>query len=1463
MKTAIAILMLSVATVFAAQHTNGNYIVLLNDGYDPDTVANSQGVGVQKKWTAAIHGFRSTLNGNQADKLAQDVRVKSIEPDIAVYATNNAVTIGQAQWVKTAIATLGGGYTAENWCVVSDSSDNVIIAGDFNGQVNFGNGAISTAGSQSVANTDAFVAKYTKQGILIWARTFGGPAADSAKSVVVDSQGNIIVAGYFANTVNFGGISATAPDPFSVQAKDMFVAKYAPGSAGVPGDLIWLRTFGGGNTDLGAGVCVDRSDNVLFAGLLNSTGADFGSGITLSATRQNLAIVKMNSSGTTIWATLYGGTTGSVIPNALALDNATNLIVAGKFSGTVNLGGTNLPAASNFGSFIGKYSYTNGAHVWSRGFGNSSSDTANGVTSDPLTGNSIVTGGYTSTGSTDFGGGPIAAGSGGIYMVGYSPTGTYLWALRYGTGGDGTSDWGGAVKIDALGHLVLTGFKGSFWGFPTGSLGGGAFILSYSISGNTAPTMVWYAQPSGSGATWGYAITFDAIGQNLFTAGRFIGEVDFGSGITISASAYSAFVMERLNLTNSPNTQVIPTGIRRIGTLSNPYAHIGSGNTNRVNVDVAVIDSGIDLTHPDLNVFTNVTFVTGTVNGNDDLGHGSHVSGIIGALDNSFGVVGVAPGARLWAVKVLDSTGQGDLSQVISGINWCVQRVSQIEVINMSLGVQAASPALRAACQAAVNAGIVVVVAAGNSAFDLFLGGEDNYQNTIPAAYPEVMTVTALCDTDGLSGGLGAPGPSNYGLDDTRANFSNFSSIYSGVAADNPVSSPGGMVDLAAPGVAIYSTFKDGGYSTQSGTSMASPHAAGAVALYIAQYGRATNAAQVYGIRQAIINCAAPMSSWGFNPPNPVTYSYSEPLLTVDHFGSPLKYPTVKITSPVNNSSSTTNSPISFAGSAIDPTDGNKSTNLLWTSSIQGVLFQGASTNMTLAAGSHIIRAAWTNSLGLAGSDAIGLTITVPVIHPAPTLAIDSPTNSASFTNGTAILFSGRVTSSFECQQLTWSDNIDGPFAVGSGFGSTNSTVLSPGSHVVTFSGTDFSGYSGSTNVAFTVAGTPPPATNYPPTVTITQPPGRSSIPQGTVQIFAGAANDLEDGNLSSLIRWNDSVAGLIGTGGAISNTPSIGLHTVTASVQDSKGSIATASVLLNVYSTNANTAPVVVVTSPTNNTPGTTGISQKFTCTANDAEQGPMTNVVWFDSLGGIIGLGLSATNTPQIKGTHDVTASCTDSNRAISVSHVLWIVGGTNNPLAPVVTITGAATNLDNSLSYTANALDFQDGDISSVIQWFSSAIGYVGIGPTVTVDQLAGINSLLAKATDSLGLYGVAVVGQTNSATFPTLSVSVTASPKTVFLKEKVALTASVTSSGTPISGATCQFSVLGASGRVFTQTVLTDSTGAATWNFQAVQQAGLGIATCTVNASKTDYTAGQGTTDFTVSKNRIRTVSMRSK
>ncbi len=270
--------------------------------------------------------------------------------------------------------------------------------------------------------------------------------------------------------------------------------------------------------------------------------------------------------------------------------------------------------------------------------------------------------------------------------------------------------------------------------------------------------------------------------------------------------------------------QAIPTGVARINAAVSPIAKINSLD-ERVDADVAIVDTGI-ASVPDLNVVGGYNCSTSDrTKWRDVYGHGTHVAGTVGALDNGSGVVGVAPGVRLWAVKILNDSGAGLLSWYVCGLDWiAAQRDPNdssrplIEAANMSVAKWGSDDVncgntnkdiLHQAICRLVASGVTVVAAAGND--------HASASKRVPAAYNEVITVSALADTDGKPGGKGGHRCLSWGtydVDDTFADFSNY----------------GSDVDLIAPGKCIMSTIP-GGYRYSSGTSMAAPHVTGAVAL--------------------------------------------------------------------------------------------------------------------------------------------------------------------------------------------------------------------------------------------------------------------------------------------------------------------------------------------------------------------------------------------------------------------------------------------------------------------------------------------------------------------------------------------------------------------------------------------------------------------------------------------------------
>lgn len=236
-------------------------------------------------------------------------------------------------------------------------------------------------------------------------------------------------------------------------------------------------------------------------------------------------------------------------------------------------------------------------------------------------------------------------------------------------------------------------------------------------------------------------------------------------------------------------------GVRRTGVGD------GTGKT------VWVIDTGVDLDHPDLNTdkTRSRNFINTQAMATDDNGHGTHVAGIIAALNNNIGVLGVASGAKVVALKVLNNVGEGNTSYIFQALNYIGQQAAAGDVVNMSLGADTISNALDNTVKQLAAKGILFSIAAGNDR------KAANLSSPARANHPNIYTVSAI-DSLGRFASF-----SNYGND---------------------------VVDYAAPGVNIVSTYSNGRYARLSGTSMAAPHVAGILLLNgnaVKRKGNATN----------------------------------------------------------------------------------------------------------------------------------------------------------------------------------------------------------------------------------------------------------------------------------------------------------------------------------------------------------------------------------------------------------------------------------------------------------------------------------------------------------------------------------------------------------------------------------------------------------------------------------------------
>jgi hypothetical protein len=341
--------------------------------------------------------------------------------------------------------------------VAVDASGNVYLGGSFKGTVNFGGSALTASysgfGSQM---RDAFLVKFNSSGVHQWSKSIGSTSDDAIFGLATDSTGSVIATGTFAGLVNFGGTSLTS----NTSSPDIFLAKYAG-----DGSLTWTKRFGNNGADVGYGVAVDGSDNIVITGAFYGD-IDFGGG-TLSSNgtgSSDVFVAKFTSAGAHVWSKRFGGDSQD-IGYAVAVDSTGNAFVTGYVQGTVDFGGGSILTHGSLDAFIVKYSPT-GTHLWSRALGGLDVEEGLGIATDP-NGNVVLVG--TFAGDTDFGTGSLSSNgySWDVIVAKYSPTGTPVWVKQFGDSGD---DFAYAVKTDPSGNIAVVGtfqgqidFGGGLW----------------------------------------------------------------------------------------------------------------------------------------------------------------------------------------------------------------------------------------------------------------------------------------------------------------------------------------------------------------------------------------------------------------------------------------------------------------------------------------------------------------------------------------------------------------------------------------------------------------------------------------------------------------------------------------------------------------------------------------------------------------------------------------------------------------------------------------------------------------------------------------------------------------------------------------------------------------------------------------------------------------------------------------
>jgi hypothetical protein len=413
--------------------------------------------------------------------------------------------------------------------LAAGSSGNVAIVGSLNGSVDFGGGALTSAG------LDAFVAQFDADGKPLWSAHYGDSASQACTAVAIDTAGNTVLTGMFQGSLTINNQITSNGGPIF---GDVFIAKLD--KLGAP---LWTKGFGNMADQRAADVSNDAQGNIYATGTF-SGGIDFG-GVGLSDPGGgNIYLAKLDGNGNHIWSQGFGGL-GPQAGQSIAVDSVGGVVIAGfgDFSSKTTFGGSMLTGAGGTDVFVAKFD-TNGNHQWSKLFGDAKDQTSASVAVDSA-GNIFVAG--TFPGSINFGGATLtSAGGTDIYVAKLTQAGEHIWSSRFGD----LSDQGFArIAVDSAGNVLLTGsYQGSV------DFGGGSLV---SLGGPVGGDDIYVAKLDGSGKHLWSRSFGDSLVQtaksiaaskngNVLLSGNFDGILDLGGGPHTNAGGPDAFLVKLL-----------------------------------------------------------------------------------------------------------------------------------------------------------------------------------------------------------------------------------------------------------------------------------------------------------------------------------------------------------------------------------------------------------------------------------------------------------------------------------------------------------------------------------------------------------------------------------------------------------------------------------------------------------------------------------------------------------------------------------------------------------------------------------------------------------------------------------------------------------------------------------------------------------------------------------------------------
>ncbi len=355
----------------------------------------------------------------------------------------------------------------------------------------------------------------------IWSMRFGNEYGQHTRALAVDASGNVFIAGVFYGTVDFGGGPLTA----SGSREDIYVAKFGP-----DGSHIWSKRFGDEEQQSVQSIAVDPSGNAIITGNFKGSINFGGTILTSSSVYEDVFVAKFGPGGAEIWAKRFGD------PNpqegtAVAADAWGNIVVTGIFQGSIYFGGDSFVSNGGWDVFVARFK-PNGAHIWSKSYGNPYEQYSNDVAVD-ASGNVFVVGPF--LGALDFGCGVLATTGGtDLFIAKLDSAGVCRWSDSFGSGPE--DQYVAEIAVDASGNAIITGFFEGTVDFGGGTLTSAGdrdiYVAKFGSGGNH----LWSRRFGDAATQSGYAIAADASGNAIIT-GSLAGSTDFGGG-TLTETGY-------------------------------------------------------------------------------------------------------------------------------------------------------------------------------------------------------------------------------------------------------------------------------------------------------------------------------------------------------------------------------------------------------------------------------------------------------------------------------------------------------------------------------------------------------------------------------------------------------------------------------------------------------------------------------------------------------------------------------------------------------------------------------------------------------------------------------------------------------------------------------------------------------------------------------------------------------------